>query len=198
MLQVYHTLTLTACFDPLMVNAGGLICNKDQDWITGIGMCFPSNVNLLQHSFPFYIALLEVLELAWSRGHRYLHVKLGFLYHDCFWLNFTKDGIFRHTHNNCHQKCPRKLIMQEVEDYLNRDWFIDVKNTETFKEETGALAVAAVSDIDEENIFVYDFRKHPLLETFIDMSKNIAMDESIAEFARIYGSAEDKVYFGVN
>lgn len=88
--------------------------------------------------------------------------------------------------------------MQEVEDYLNRDWFIDVKNTETFKEETGALAVAAVSDIDEENIFVYDFRKHPLLETFIDMSKNIAMDESIAEFARIYGSAEDKVYFGVN
>ena len=85
-----------------------------------------------------------------------------------------------------------------IEHYLNQDWFIDVKNTETFKEETSAVAVTVLVDMDKEAINVYDFKKYPSPEAFKDIAKNIAMKASTAELVRIHGSVEDKVYFEVN
>ncbi|KAL2903340.1 Uracil-DNA glycosylase [Bienertia sinuspersici] len=113
---------------------------------------------LVTHTLaPFYIALLEALQLAWARGFRCLEVKLGVMFQDVA-LNLFK----------------------EVEDYLNREWFICVSNAELYQEESGAVIVSLLADCQEQAKKVYDFRtqqpfdRQTLITKFMRLAPEIA------------------------
>ncbi|KMT07228.1 hypothetical protein BVRB_6g148620 [Beta vulgaris subsp. vulgaris] len=129
--MVYHKLTVCASYHlpdgpdvPLRSFGGVLICNRDGEWIIGISMCLHNDIYFDSDcTIPFYIVLLEGLELAWLRGFRYLEVNLGFVFHHSFWSGFTKDVVtkkFRLCVTSFSAINPRLLvILKTVEDYLN-------------------------------------------------------------------------------
>uniref|UniRef100_A0A803LJC3 RNase H type-1 domain-containing protein n=2 Tax=Chenopodium quinoa TaxID=63459 RepID=A0A803LJC3_CHEQI len=169
----YHNLTVSASNlfpdgpnAPIRGFSGGLICDSDGNWVIGISMRLLNNVDPSDHSVSFYIAFLEGLQLAWSKGLRCLEVKLGFVFHNDFWNDFSTDAVSRKLRLCVDHICCRDnqtmAILKQVEDYLNREWFISVKNTESIEEETGAFTVATLAVSQAQSKKVYDFRTYPL------------------------------------
>ncbi|XP_048502586.1 uncharacterized protein LOC125498438 [Beta vulgaris subsp. vulgaris] len=211
--MVYHKLTVCASYHlpdgpdvPLRSFGGGLICNRDGEWIIGISMCLHNDIYFDSDcTIPFYIVLLEGLELAWLRGFRYLEVNLGFVFHHSFWSGFTKDVVtkkFRLCVTSFSAINPRLLvILKTVEDYLNREWFIEVKNTELFGEEAGVLTVALMADCQDQAKKIYDFRTHPLNTGFMstDMMNMVSEIASyVIDKSAYNASVQEKKYFGLN
>ncbi|KNA13189.1 hypothetical protein SOVF_119040 isoform B [Spinacia oleracea] len=172
--MVFHKLTVSATNHfpdgpglPRRGFAGGLICNNKDKWVIGMSIRLVNNTNTRDYSVSFYSALLDVLQLAWSRGFRCLDIKLGFVFHDDFWTDFSKDVVSKKLRlcvYPCSNRASRRtmIILKLVEDYLNRDWFINVKNTESIEEEAGALTVSALGECQELPKRVYDYRTDPL------------------------------------
>ncbi|XP_056697136.1 uncharacterized protein [Spinacia oleracea] len=172
---------LTVCFEqyppdqPELINgfAGGLICDSSGDWVAGFSTHINNDIGIQDCSVLPYLALLKGLKLGWARGLRFLEVKLGFQYHEGFWADFEKDaatGKFDLLTPDDEDRV--WTILLEVENCLNQDWFIDVKNTASFKEEAGATALAKVASIKPLKQ-IYDFPSHRHTATIKGLAKYV-------------------------
>uniref|UniRef100_A0A803LJC2 Uncharacterized protein n=1 Tax=Chenopodium quinoa TaxID=63459 RepID=A0A803LJC2_CHEQI len=200
----YHKFTIGAhVSSDLSAHVGGLICNNNGEWLIGISVnMYNNDVKNQDPSIPLYAAFAKVLGIAWSIGFRNLQIKLGYFFHDQFWLDFTKDDVTRKFDFRFDQTLgDTPAILKVVENCLNQEWFIDVKNTEAFEEEADAVGVSCLADCEEQDMKVYDFRTHPKTKGI----KEIARDLPNMYLSRIKPyessqilSAAQKKYFGVN
>lgn len=156
-------------------------------------MHLKSEIDTQDCSVSCYLALLDCLQLAWSKRFRDLDVKLGFAFHLVFWQDFTKDFVTR-KFCLCDDPSSNFLLLKIVEEYLNRDWFIDVKNTKSFEEEAGAYVVAILGDVEDQAIKVYDFRKYPFTAYVMNVAKRVSFEKH----AHMASTAEERKYFGLN
>lgn len=195
-LQVHHQLTVSTFYDPLEPQrhaiAGVLISNDKGEPIHGIGKHF-DNI-FLDCKLPCYIALLQGLELAWSKGFRYLQINLGYMLRECFWVDFCEDTMIRKYKLSLKTPAvdPRTLvILKTLEDYLNRKWVVIVKNTKSFRQDCDVLSVVLLADFEEQVGGVYDFRSHPLTDLFMGLAMYFK------ELAKLYATAvgADDEYF---
>ncbi|KAK9673088.1 hypothetical protein RND81_12G145100 [Saponaria officinalis] len=172
-----HKLTVTAFFEPpgqFVHGFGGALISTDAgDWVRGVSMRIHNNTS--DCSFTPYTALLEGLKLSWSQGFRHLDIYLGFLYLDGFWYDFNEDARTKKFRLSVDASCISPQIwalMKDVEDYLNREWFIRVRKCASFKEETDSFGIAVMADCQAETKKVYDFTTHPLTAQIMDIARD--------------------------